>query len=414
MIIKRTELYDLISKLCNGEYAIGLHGVDYDRLDELVGIDHTKALDDILNEGLKIFHARSINGTVNFFGRIDIEEEKEKVIEGLNTYRFGSNEDYIVIAVPTILKTEKGDKLFLGSPNLNTIYKEHLDSRGGEKSTLLEEHIVNKDNVVEPQYILGRFKVLSNGNIDFYINKRHISFNKGFIDQETYDMISRIVRSEFKFISRVLNMNIDPYLLEKIDYVDSKMILSLVNLLEKEKRIIREYSLYETLRQLANEKNLTKRINDSRIDEKLFDKPIYKDKMVMYLKRGIYYESSDSYYVEINYPTDESKKTNLQIEISRLMRNYGPKSKWAYENHDCVVPYLIDKEGIFTIENSEADAIGGTNIPRLLLKETIKNFVEKNNCKIICGDLVMEDTFKEEVYDSMIKQLDEKRNNRKF
>ena len=259
MMAKRIELYDIVSKICQGsEYSIGLHGIDYGRVDDLVGMDYDLVSQNILDTGLKIYHSRSINGTVQFFGRINILEDKEKIQEGLNTYLFGSC-DYILVAVPVILKTEKGDKLFLGSPNLNTVYKEYIGTMGSEKTTLLEDYITDgscKNNRVEPQYILGRFRVFKNNDIDLVINKNHIAFNHGLVSQEYYDDIKKQIVLQLRGKSRRYNIPIDDELFESIDDVDNTKIEKIIGVLEQNKRC--NYSFCETLRQLENEKNLTK------------------------------------------------------------------------------------------------------------------------------------------------------------
>ena len=400
MIIKRTELYNLVSKLCNGEYAIGLHGIDYDRLDKLVGINHEDAVDNIFNKGLEIFHARSINGTVNFFGRIDIEEDKEKVMDGLNTYCFGSN-DYIIVVVPTILKTEKGDKLFLGSPNLDTIYKEYLDTTGNERSTLLEEYIVGDDFIVKPQYILGSFKVLGNNNIDFYANKKHICFNNGYVTQEYYDKMKRKVEITLSGVFKINGISTKSTIFENIDDINIKEIDDIVKILEQD----REFSTCETLRQLANEQNLTKRTIediDYKVEDKVFDKNIESEQITVFLNRGQYYNSYDEYYIEFKYPSLASTNTIMRL-MSELLYNYGSVSDFCYKNHKSIRPYLVDENNNFTVEGN---IVGGTNIPDIILHNLIKDFVEKYRCTIICNDISMKDKFSEEKYNLMIECLE--------
>ena len=409
MILKRTELYDAISKLCKGEYAIGLHGVDYTRLDELVGIDHEKALDNIFNEGLKIFHGRSINGTVKFFGRIDKEEDQEKVQEGLNEYLYGQG-DYIVVAIPTILRTKTGEELFLGSPNLDTVYKGYLDTLGNEKSTLLEECIVKhpfENNVIEPQYILGKFKKLDSDFIDFYANKNHIAFNGGFVSQEEFDFLKTKVRSKVGGIFKIAGIEEKTDIFENVSSINEEKIEKLISLLEERKA----FTICETLRQLKKEKRMTKVFRDESFYDFKYEEEnkFMNNKIIVELKRGFYYGKEDEYYVEFNYPTEESKKGKLYSTINGYIKYFGMRSDWAPKNHDCVFPYLIDKEGNITPDEDKADAIGGTNIPDALLKDVLKEFIEYDNCWIICGDLSMMDTFDEEVYNSMIGSLEKQK-----
>ena len=136
---------------------------------------------------------------------------------------------------------------------------------------------------------------------------------------------------------------------------------------------------------------------------------IIDNKITVELKRGFYYGAEDAYYVKFEYPTQESKKSELYSTINGLIKRFGMRSAWAAKNRDCVFPYLIDKEGNITPDEDKADAIGGTNIPKTLLKNVLKEFIEYDNCCIICGNLFMMDTFDEEVYNSMIGSLEKQK-----
>ena len=263
MVIKRSELYNLISQYCKGEYVIGLHGVDYNRMYEIVKVNPEEGLNNMISNGLKVYSGRSINGTVKFFGRIDILDDMNNVIEGLNTYRYFNDSDYIVVAIPIIFRNREGKEIFLGSPNLNTRHKEYIGSRGHEKTTLLEECILDNQDTLKPEFILGRYKVLDDNNIDFTINEKHISFNNGIIDDKKYEEVEKYINNCLNFYKRRYELDLDISAFENIELIDAERIVqaiySLDSLIRKVDRNNELIELSETLSQLLMENTVTKR-----------------------------------------------------------------------------------------------------------------------------------------------------------
>ena len=252
MEIKRTELYDTISTICKDAYAIGLHGVDYNRMDKFYGVDHDKGLESIFNNGLQVFNARTINGTVKFFGRIDLERDKEKLSDGLNNYTYRSK-DYIIIALPVILKTRHGYKLYQGCPNLNTKYKDYIGSKGYEKTTFADTYALDEQHRVVPEYILGRFRVLEDGYVDLYLNDRHMS-DTNLVSEAKYDYICEKISRDVVGISIY---SLTPSCFGNIDDVNEEYIKRVISSFEE--KLPRTYYVCETLEQLLEEKKLIKR-----------------------------------------------------------------------------------------------------------------------------------------------------------
>lgn len=187
MRINRNDLYDLIALLCDGEYAIGMHGIDEQALKrKKIEYSPTEAASNILKRGLKA--SRPINGTVRFFGRIDSEEDKQAVMDGIGGYSYLCSDDYVIVAIPSIIRNGKGEELYLGCPNLESEFQEYMDSTGYEKTTLLEKAIL-EDSTLSPDYILGSFRVVDEeGNIDLDINPYHISYSKGIVSDEEFKL----------------------------------------------------------------------------------------------------------------------------------------------------------------------------------------------------------------------------------
>lgn len=193
--------------------------------------------------------------------------------------------------------------------------------------------------------------------------------------------------------------------MEDIENVDVEKIVNLVKILE-EKNVRRYAYICETLRQLTNENNLTKRKIESYNKKRLIAKHSNNKKNIVVLNKGTYYCVNDTYYININYATDKDKKNIMQY-TSKLMYNYGIKSEWLLEHHDCIVPYLVDVNGEMVTDENKADAIGGMNIPEELMEEIFKELVETYKFDITCGNIIMSDKFMKESYEAMLKSFSE-------
>ena len=195
MIIKREDLYEKLLEECPGKYGIGLHGISVSRVKEFFDVStdmdnadiSEMAAKRIIENGLNIYHGRTINGTVQFFGRLDDALSLKKVFTGLTQYHYGSNRDYIIVATPVEFASEDGRSFYIGSPNLDSPYSQYFDSTGSETTTIADKLLDAKGSYIDKKFILGRFKVLEDGTIDLEINDEHISKNNGLVSTQMYD-----------------------------------------------------------------------------------------------------------------------------------------------------------------------------------------------------------------------------------
>lgn len=195
MIIKREELYEKLREICPGKYSVGLHGISLTRVNYFYG--NQDRSDDELSEeiakniverGLRVEHGRSVNGTVKFFGRLDSRDDLRSVFDGLSYYTYGSDKDYIIVATPIEFKKSDGTTLYVGKTNLESEYKRHFDTTGNQESSILDKIILNYNcNTIDPSFIIGRFKILEDGQIDFQPNEQHISKQNDTFSNEEFD-----------------------------------------------------------------------------------------------------------------------------------------------------------------------------------------------------------------------------------
>lgn len=194
MKIKREELYETLREMCPGKYSVGLHGISLSRVHDFYGFDismpeviSTAIAKQIVENGLRVESARSINGTVKFMGRLDDPDSLKTTFEQLSSYVYGSDRDYIIVATPVELECEDGRSLYVGATNLDSKYKRYFSSTGSEISTVLDRIILSTGSTVEPRFILGRFKKLDDDEIELDINPEHISQTGKKLTPEEYE-----------------------------------------------------------------------------------------------------------------------------------------------------------------------------------------------------------------------------------
>lgn len=194
MKIKREELYETLRKICPGKYSVGLHGISVDRVHDFYGFDislpeviSTATAKQIVERGLRVESARTINGTVAFMGRLDDPDSLEKTFKALANYSYGSDRDYIIVATPVEIECEDGRTLYAGATNLNSKYKRYFDTTGNETTTVLDKIILSDKSVVTPKFILGRFKKLNDEEIELDINPEHLSQTGKKFTPEEYE-----------------------------------------------------------------------------------------------------------------------------------------------------------------------------------------------------------------------------------
>lgn len=263
MIVRREHLYDILTEQLDGEYSIGLHGIDYHRLSYLEDMTGNREEDlyqvsqRIMSSGLK--SNRTLNGTIRFFGRIDDSSKENSIRRNLTEYWYAGTDRFIIVAIPAVMRDKHGHSLFIGSPNLDSKYKRHMGTTGYEYTTLTEQLI--DGHIIDPQFILGTFRDLGDGRIDLSFNPRHLSFHGGTISDELFTDFQEKIR-EILFFKRI------PITLKDFerDMSPDRLTDFLTALENLEESMIRKYdifskdsesaSLAETLLQIMNEKNI--------------------------------------------------------------------------------------------------------------------------------------------------------------
>ena len=221
MRIKREDLYEFIKDAVDGAYSIGMHGITASRAQQFYNIPENMTNEEIsditakliIKNGLQIFSARTINGTVAFFGRTDDPDDLEQLYDKLSNYRYGNDHDYIVVATPIELTSPSGETIFIGKTNLDSEYSEYFSTTGSEITCVADIIIPEstmEEKIISPRFILGRFKKISEAEIEFELNPEHVS-SKPLTEEEFESIKDRYKHSVYSYDS----MLIDEYLLEK-------------------------------------------------------------------------------------------------------------------------------------------------------------------------------------------------------
>ena len=255
-------VYDLLNQ---GAYSIGLHGVDSKRLYELTGIPRERvddALSAIREDGLKIFSARSINGTVSFQGRLDDMKDMPKVSDALKGYRYGDVNKYVLVAIPVVIQDEDGNSIYIGKTDLDIENRRLLGTTGSEKSALCDEVIPTKDGIIPSEYILGSYSLLPEGKIDFTPNPKHVSKNGGIVSHDEFKRID----DNFKIATFSDGEIADLLKQKELTDIDRRYIGKYIEHFSQmiiEKNRLYLIPLVETLKQACNEVNIVKaRVED--------------------------------------------------------------------------------------------------------------------------------------------------------
>lgn len=250
MNIRRSQLYDLIKEKCKGEYAVGMHGIDLGHLNRY---NHeNKSVDDVVEDvfknGIKVHENRTIHGTVEFFGRIDDKSSESVVRKGTENYLYG-NGSQIIVVIPTVFRTEMGEQLFLGTPNIRSQYSCYMDTQGYQETTLLDL-VALRDGVVPSEFVFGSFNINKDGTIDLKLNPNHISNKGGFVDSHVFQNAKKQVAYTglSGFISKDKSeVNMDE-VLKLYNYLSAKLKE------ENDSYFKKKYAIYlETLKQYIAE-----------------------------------------------------------------------------------------------------------------------------------------------------------------
>lgn len=169
---EETDLSKTLEGLEQGEYGVGIHGIDKGSREEKQGI-----ADSIINEGLNINNnSKTILSTSISLGT---NEDMQRISEEISGYQFcNGTKANIIIAAPLYIQNESGETIFLGFPEQNKItagqqYDEHC----------ILDRICSKMKKIPPQFILGYYCENQDGSESFIKNDQHYS-NLSIEDRE--------------------------------------------------------------------------------------------------------------------------------------------------------------------------------------------------------------------------------------
>jgi len=169
---EKTDLLETLEGLEQGEYGVGIHGIDKGSREEKQGI-----ADSISNEGLNINNnSKTILSTSISLGT---NEDMQRISREISGYQFGNGtKANIIIAVPLYIQNESGETIFLGFPEQN---KRTAGQQYDEHCIL--DRICSKMKKIPPQFILGYYCENQDGSESFIENGQHYS-NLSIEDRE--------------------------------------------------------------------------------------------------------------------------------------------------------------------------------------------------------------------------------------
>lgn len=205
---EETDLSKTLEGLEQGEYGVGIHGIDKGSREEKQGI-----ADSIINEGLNINNnSKTILSTSISLGT---NEDMQRISEEISGYQFcNGTKANIIIAAPLYIQNESGETIFLGFPEQNKItagqqYDEHC----------ILDRICSKMKKIPPQFILGYYCENQDGSESFIKNDQHYS-NLSIEDRE--DLFTEI-SSNMDDISRNYNELIASGNIGQLSQIKEKM-----------------------------------------------------------------------------------------------------------------------------------------------------------------------------------------------
>ncbi len=400
MRVKRENLYDIVFQMCDGEYSIGMHGVDPYQLSRFYPEKSVpQALDSIMEEGISIKNHRTIHGTVRFFGRIDTEEDQERVRDGLENYRYG-NRGYAIVAIPTIFRNQNNEELFLGSPKADGKYT--AGTTGYQESCFIED--VFFKGTIPSEFIFGYALENEDGTVDLKINPNR---TLGIVSDSMYSYALRQAQLSLFFTG--INLSI-----LKKDLSDEERKILTEKLYEYEERLkespdnIDYAKLCGVISQVLEEKDKKKLPRPERwkYDPEIFEKDDItvtheqSGPVVAELKYGEYVAGGTCYYMEFSYKNKAQKNMVFSLFNDSLIPNYGTISDRFKRHESTIYPYLVDRHGNPTADPVEIDAVGGVDLPDDIRALVIKDIVEAGiQCR--AGDVVMDGRFDPETYEAL-------------
>ena len=201
-------LKETLEDLDQGEYGIGVHGIDQGSIEE----KQRKALN-ISDEGLNIgSNSKTILSTAISLG---INEESQELSQDITNYKFGNGANMkVIIAAPLCIQNENGEKIFLGFPEENKRtagqqYEEHC----------ILDRICGKLNKVPPEFILGYYRENPDGSESFIKNLKHYSN----LSQESKEDLYRELSLSMDDISKDINKLIADGNIEQLSRMQQRM-----------------------------------------------------------------------------------------------------------------------------------------------------------------------------------------------
>lgn len=169
---EKTDLLETLEGLEQGEYGVGIHGIDKGSREEKQGI-----ADSISNEGLNINNnSKTILSTSISLGT---NEDMQRISREISGYQFGNGtKANIIIAVPLYIQNESGETIFLGFPEQN----KRTSGQQYDEHCILDR-ICSKMKKIPPQFILGYYCENQDGSESFIKNGQHYS-NLSIEDRE--------------------------------------------------------------------------------------------------------------------------------------------------------------------------------------------------------------------------------------
>lgn len=209
-VAEKGDLTDILEKLKQGEYGIGIHGIDRGSSEEKQSI-----ASNISSDGLNISdNSKTILSTSISLGT---NEDILNVNENITGYKFGNGtKANVVIAAPLCIENGDGQKIFLGYPAENKVtsgqqYEEHC----------ILDRICARLKRVPPEFILGYYYENPDGTESFMENMKHYSN----LTQEQRDKVFNEMLANMDDISKSYNDLIASGNIEQLNQMKEKMQL---------------------------------------------------------------------------------------------------------------------------------------------------------------------------------------------
>lgn len=172
---------------------------------------------------------------------------------------------------------------------------------------------------------------------------------------------------------------------------------------------IPEDLLPEFIRRLVEYDGITlicgNKIIDGAFDEKEFQEMVGTLGIRAELKKGALYKEEMHYYIEFEYSSEEQKRKIFEVFNKELIPAVGSKSPRFKSGQEFIMPYLIDKNGNITAENT--GVVGGTSIPEDLLPEFFRRLIEYDGVTLKVGEESMSKKFDETNFNEMKSGLNQ-------